>query len=264
MRRDNRPGVVIDMPHDATVDSGDFVIEDGLIGFANGDSAVGQGFALVRKQEFPRAPKVAGTAWAVGDRLFFNGTAFKVASATEQVHAIATAVALSAATVGSLIVLETPTVDPARIANLEAGSGEIGYLVENIGHADFDADATSQTLAFDALSATLNAYLIAVWLEKITDFSGGTVSAATLEVGHDVPTADPNAYVLAEDVFTGAGAGNVGFVTAEKGVDQIPATLQPILPATNKITATMRTTGDDVADLAAGAAKVHALYRLLG
>lgn len=151
----------------------------------------------------------------------------------------------------------------ASIDALEGGGALLGHFVGDIAAADFDAEATEQTLTFNPLHATLNAILLDVWIEKVTDFAGGAVSAATLEAGHTMGTPDPNAYVVAQDVFTGAGAGNVGFVTDELGVDRVPATKQPILTATDSLTVTMRTTSADVDALLTGAAKLHAVYRLL-
>jgi hypothetical protein len=99
-----------------------------------------------------------------------------------------------------------------------------------------------------------------VWWKLDTEFSGGTVSAATLEFG--ISGGDLDGFLPAENVFTGAAAGYKDSTIASRGELLYDATAGNTMPlhyfittATN-FTATLRLTGDTGDHLTAGQATI--------
>jgi len=114
------------------------------------------------------------------------------------------------------------------------------------------AGATNQELDLAALYPD-NPFVSNVWLEPgahivpITAFSGGAVSACTLELGD---TGDPNGLVTASNVFTGVTTGvSVATPAAAEYALRFEASFLPV--------ATIRTTSANVSALTAGRALVR-------
>lgn len=145
----------------------------------------------------------------------------------------------------------------------ELYGSEVKLATLTIADGDFAAGAGAQTLDIVTPSATSSAIIIDVWADLTEVFAGGALSACTLQIGQDEgPNTD--AYVAAFDVFTGATLAKVGLKSAEWGVDLVLATRQPILAATQKVTATFTPTSDDMENATSGSVTVYVLYRLLG
>ena len=129
--------------------------------------------------------------------------------------------------------------------------------------AQLSAAATEETLTLVTPSATKGSFLQSAMAVVNTPLSGGSVNAATLEIGRTAQFgqgADTDAYVAAQSVFTGVG-GTVGHVTGQKGAEN---TLEAniTLAATTSITATVKTTNGNVADLTAGSIIIYVSYYL--
>lgn len=92
------------------------------------------------------------------------------------------------------------------------------------------------------------------------EFAGAGVSAATLEVG-TLKSPDPNALLLAQDVFTAVGM--LGLAGDQKGAELLITTGQgkPTAVITDGLTATLRLTGGNMEDLTAGIARIVVLGR---
>jgi len=77
-----------------------------------------------------------------------------------------------------------------------------------VGFADVAAlGAVANGQVDFAAAIPAGAIPVGAWIAKGTDFSGGTLSAVTASVG--IGSGDVDRYTTAEDVFTGAGAGNL-------------------------------------------------------
>ena len=112
MNIDTSCGDTLDIAYDAAVDSGDFVvIGEGIFGFAviDGD-ATADGYTLKREGVFYGVTKATGAAWAVGDRLGHDGTAFTRDAQYARV-AVAVTAAASGATTGDVLLLESANGD---------------------------------------------------------------------------------------------------------------------------------------------------------
>ena len=96
--------------------------------------------------------------------------------------------------IGDLIGAQLPTVAEK--------AAQVQLFTETIGHADLTAAATAENIALSGFPA--NSIIVGACLELDTDFSGGSVSAITAEIGD---AGDTNELAAAVDVFTGAGAG---------------------------------------------------------
>lgn len=87
------------------------------------------------------------------------------------------------------------------------------------------------------------------YLRRITDFSGGAVSAATIEFGD---TNDPNGLLTATNIFTGAGAGIVITSGAAEYAARFESAFVPVV--------IIRTTSANVSALTAGACEIVIPY----
>lgn len=109
--------------------------------------------------------------------------------------------------------------------------------------------ATSQEIdlntAFPANAFPANALVMGCYIKRITDFSGGSVSALTVQVGD---TGDPNGLLTATSVFTGVGAGYTATTGAAEYAPHPEAAFLPTL--------TLTSTSDDVDALTAGRLKI--------
>jgi len=160
-------------------------------------------------------------------------------------------------------VLDAQTAQTAAEAAQAAAevAGVITFSL-TIGEADFAAGAGAKTIDVLTPSATLITKIEDVWIDIREVFAGGSLTACTVSVGQDeVPTAD--AYVLAQNCFTGATLGTYGFKTAERGAERVPATAQPLLAATKKVQAVFTPTTDDMINATTGTVTVWVQYRLL-
>lgn len=120
-------------------------------------------------------------------------------------------------------------------------------FTETIGHADLTAAATEEAITLS--SPPTNCIILGGCIELDTDFSGGSVSALTAEIGD---AADPNELAAAVDVFTGAGAGlKDGEPTAVTGLGFKTAYAPQVRFAA---------TGDNVINLSAGSLNAHLYY----
>lgn len=128
----------------------------------------------------------------------------------------------------------------------------ISYIEHRITHDDFVAAATSETEAITGFPA--NAAPLFAEIKVETDFSGGSVSAATVTVG-DAGSA--NELLTATNVFTGVQ--NTAWIqttaAAINGKFQREEAYSPIL--------TITTTSDNAVNLSAGSLLVRIYYVLL-
>jgi hypothetical protein len=137
------------------------------------------------------------------------------------------------------------------------GTGVVfGYVETTVGFADFEAEATSDTVSMVGFPA--NAFPLRGELnpgDYFTDSPTGTISAATLEMGD---TNDPNGIVTALNVFDtvteGAWQGTAG-VEAEYGSTGcvFEAAYAPIL--------TLRLTSENCDTLTTGHATARLYYK---
>lgn len=139
------------------------------------------------------------------------------------------------------------------------GAGTYEHFVVEAG--DFSAGAGAKTIEVTVADTASN-YVVDAWGELVFPFGGGTLSGVTAQVGKD-DGPDTDAYVLSHSIFTGQAAASKGFITSERGVDKVPATLKPILVAGKKITVTFTPTGDTMAAATTGKYIVHTIRRQL-
>lgn len=111
-----------------------------------------------------------------------------------------------------------------------------------LAFGDFSAGATTKTVAIH--TPRENIELEDVMVERITDFSGGSTSSCTVQVGVAGSTAK---YMAASDVFTGAKA------TAARTLGSATASVKPrdIVPAGTAINILM-TGSHNLSTLTAG------------
>lgn len=124
---------------------------------------------------------------------------------------------------------------------------------QNLTDADLSAAATSEAVAITGFPA--NAKPIYARIEINTAFSGGSVSALTVEIGDAV---DPNGKMTAEDCFTGASTGVIA------GSDGAEADNSAVLEAAYSPIATFRSTSDNVDALDAGDLNAYVYYQAIG
>ena len=99
-------GDVLTVTAPAAVASGDFVqVNSYAYGFAMNSAANGAEVQIKTTGVFD-AVKTAGAAWAVGDLLYWSGTAFTKTVGTNTLCAMAVAAAVSGATVGRVKLLD--------------------------------------------------------------------------------------------------------------------------------------------------------------
>ena len=114
----------------------------------------------------------------------------------------------------------------------------IQKLEQVVEHSDLTAAATSQAVALGTLPAGAWVLDLEIYIETL--FSGGSVSACTLDVGGT----DTDAICDGHDVFTGAATG------------RLPASTKGVHPTGyfggEAITATFASTSDNVVNLSAG------------
>ena len=130
----------------------------------------------------------------------------------------------------------------------------IRYHVVTVTHADLTDADTSQDIDLatadngDAFPA--NAWILERYLVVGTDFSGGSVSALTCQVGD---AADPDELLLATSVFTGA-ANNVPLASnGAAGYGRWEAAYAPIARFTS--------TTDNLVNLTAGSVSIVIVYK---
>lgn len=164
----------------------------------------------------------------------------------------------------------------ARVAGIEAGAlrevldtldstpsdeflREKGYrkISKTVPVTDLNGEAaTTLVIAFDD-EIPAGAIVVAASIDLPTDFSGGAVSAMTVDVGD----ADEDRFINLTDIFTGAGVlvdsqadPGVGLDRSLAGDAIIPAAVTPDLLFTS--------TGADLDALTAGAMTAHIYYTL--
>lgn len=127
------------------------------------------------------------------------------------------------------------------------GTGEsMQIFSEQVEHSDLTAAATTEAYALTGFPA--NSVLVDAWIDLDTVFSGGSVSACTVQLGD---TASTDELMSAKDVFTGATLG----LTYEDALAYVPkkeAAYAPELLVT--------TTDDNVVNLDAGDLTVYIRY----
>lgn len=143
----------------------------------------------------------------------------------------------------------------ARVLQAER-SGRIPYAIGRlywwqtivaVGGFTGEADGV-QEINLNTLAATRITFPTNVWREvgiirPLTAFSGGTVNAATAELGD---TNDPNGLVLASDIFTGSSLLGLD-VTSPTAAEFLPRHEAAFVPAL-----TIRTTAGNTNALTAG------------
>lgn len=161
----------------------------------------------------------------------------------------------------------------AVIAHTKIGGGAVGWApgfgwlwsvdvqikiiagVPYVGDVALTA-ATSQevdlNVAFPASTFPTNVRMNGCYIKRITDFSGGGITALTVQVGD---TADPNGLLTATSVFTGVGAGFTETTAAAEFAQRIETAFVPTL--------TLTSTTDDLDALVAGRLKVVIPFQLL-
>jgi hypothetical protein len=129
--------------------------------------------------------------------------------------------------------------------------GRLGQFIEaDFGHADLTTAGASQALDIGDIPA--GAQIRGVDIRVATAFSGGTLSAMTIDVGD---AGDADAIVDGANVFAatdGQAASLPDGIAPNKRFD-----------AATTLTATFTATGDDVADADAGACTVRVLFDVL-
>lgn len=129
----------------------------------------------------------------------------------------------------------------------EGGGASLQRQRYTVGHADFTAAAATEAVS---MTTTLPAGAIVLGKshQLPTSFSGGSITAATIDVGINGGNLDE--YVDAADVFT-------AFTYAPTGGD---GTAPAPLTAATTVYITLNTTGGDVADADAGSYEVDIYY----
>jgi predicted RecA/RadA family phage recombinase len=99
-----QPGNNLTLVATAAVVAGQGLLVGSLFGVVQGAAAIGAEFVLCRQGVY-ELPKTAGTAWAVGDKLYWDDTAKEVTKTvgSNKLIGVAVAVAASAATVGEVL-----------------------------------------------------------------------------------------------------------------------------------------------------------------
>lgn len=242
-----RPGNAFEVVAGSALTGGDVFLSGGVFGVVKSDTASGS-VAVIDVGGIYDVVKVAGVAWAQGDKVSFNGSAFLKSDSTDDVHAVVELAATAGATSGRVRFLETPHPNPIRQPKL---------ISLTLDEGDVAAGAGAQS--FDILTATADIIVLEAWLTLDEVWAGGSLSACTAAIGEDVG-ADPDAYVEETDVFTGV---STGPLVSAKGAKLVEATHQPILASGQKLQLTLTPTGDTLANATTGNVTAHVLYREL-
>lgn len=129
----------------------------------------------------------------------------------------------------------------------------IQWHKKTLTHADLtDADGSeTEDVSVDDNGAEIpdGSYIIGAGVKLITPFSGGTVSAITVQVGD---AGDPDELVTASDIFTGVAAGT----WIQTGGAYVPMTRE----SDYAVAAVFTVTGDNAVNLTAGALQVWVAY----
>lgn len=119
----------------------------------------------------------------------------------------------------------------------EANDRVVKLYTAQVQHTDLSAAATSESIAL--ASFPTNVVPIAASVVIITEFSGGSSTSVTAEIGD---AADTNELAAAIDVFTGAGAGQKSSkATAFMGME---AAYAPLCTITSDVNVDQLTAGD--------------------
>lgn len=139
----------------------------------------------------------------------------------------------------------------AAIAHFKAGGGAIGWApgqawvwsqkckirlvggVPYIGAVALTASLTQEVdlnVAFPQNTFPTNVQRLESYIRRVTDFSGGTISALTAQVGD---TGDPNGLLTATSVFTGVGAGYTETPAAAEFTQRLETAFVPTLLLTS-------------------------------
>ncbi len=94
------------------LDSGEFCVIGKLSGVAGITSLEGESNVLHREGIFT-LPKATGTSWSIGDKLYWNGTAFTKTASTNVSYGIAMSAQASGDTSGKVLLGNVPEADPA-------------------------------------------------------------------------------------------------------------------------------------------------------
>lgn len=173
-----------------------------------------------------------------------------VTTVDDRVQTVLTSAGITAAVNNHATLIDTSTASQVLHATLA------------VTPANFTAGAGAKTLTVVTPALASGSIVLDTWFELSEVFAGGALSAVTCQLGRSVgPNTD--AFTVATDVFTGATLGAHGFVTAELGVDHVPATRQPLLEASESVTATFTPTGAAMSVATTGTMTVHVLYRIL-
>jgi len=174
-------------PEDAT--SGEFLIKGGIHGVAGITVASGANVPLHRKGVFT-LPKATGTAWVVGDRLFWDASAKKFTKvATDRpIGAVAAAAAGSGDTTGDVLL------------EAEGGMRTVGGQHTTVAAADTVVTGLSTVVAvvasYDTDPADANTYVSATIGDQAGAPAAGSIVIKTWKQSGTDPTP------IAADAFT--------------------------------------------------------------
>ena len=151
----------------------------------------------------------------------------------------------------------TDIVESSGMAGLQNHLGLIWHE-DVMAYTDFSAGSATPTHNF-TITLPAGCILTDVYWKLDTEFAGGSVSAATLELG--VNGVDDDGIFPAEDVFTGAGTGFKDTAIANRGVLIYNTKVYKYFcTATRTIKATLRLTGDTGDSLSAGQVRIWIGY----
>lgn len=172
-------GDIVDVAAPEAASSGEFLIKGGIHGVAGVAADNAATVPLHRKGIFT-LPKEAGTAWAVGDRLFWNASTkvFTKDTTDRPVGAVAAAVAASDATTGDVLLgaeggLRTVGGQHTTVAAADTVVTGLALVVSVVASYDTDpADANtyvSATKGDQAGSPAAGSIIIKTWKQSGTD-----------------------------------------------------------------------------------------------
>jgi hypothetical protein len=139
------------------------------------------------------------------------------------------------------------------VAGASGASGGVDKRSVTIAHGDLTAAATSEAIEIgEPLPA--NARIIGVSIHTVTPYSGGSVSAAVVDIG---TSGDADAIVDGANVFAAAVDGQASTLPAGIAPNKLFAA------AGAQLLATVATTNGNVADLTAGTITIDVLFAVL-
>lgn len=199
---ENGDHVVVTAP--GAVASGDFVVVGSLYGVAMGTSAINDPVVLSREGVF-KLPKLAGTAWVQGDKLYWDAGAanFTKVAAGNKAIGVAFAAAASADTTGQVSLDEVP--EGGDLINPLVGVGA-GYKVARGVH--------QQAAAVDTVATGLATVVavVATWQDGPTlkqMYLGATIgdqagapAAGSIQISSWKPTAVNDVTPIAASDFS--------------------------------------------------------------